>query len=72
MYELELLVKLKNLHEMRKEMSFASIYHAHYEDMAIELNQKLRSISGKNYIDYTLKELDLAQRVIDRAVGDHI
>jgi hypothetical protein len=60
--ELKLLVCLTVLHERRKEMSHASLYHAQYEEEAIKLNKELIDISGKNYIDYTSSEIALALR----------
>jgi hypothetical protein len=60
--ELKLLVCLTVLHERRKEMSYASIYHAQYEEEAIKINKELRDISGKDYVDYTSSEISLALR----------
>jgi hypothetical protein len=70
--ELNLLTQIFNLHQVRNQMMHASIYHGVYEDMVIGLNQKLRAISGKNYIDYTLQEIDLAQRVLDSIVEKEV
>lgn len=60
--ELNLLVALTVLHERRKEMSHASLYHGPYEEEAIKLNKQLKEISGKDYVDYTLPEIALAMR----------
>lgn len=52
------LIKLKQLHDTRSEMSFRSLYHATYEAEAIKLNQSLFSATGKNYTDFTKQEIE--------------
>lgn len=48
------LKKLHELHEMRKTMSFASVYHGTYEKMAIDLNRIIQDQTGKNYVDFLI------------------
>lgn len=53
----EIVIKLYRLHEVRKEMRPDSIYHGAYEKEAIELNKKLRSELGINYVDLTHSQI---------------
>jgi hypothetical protein len=54
----EILMKLHDLHETRKSMSYASIYHGVYEDIAIKLNTKLFELTGKNYVDFSYQDIE--------------
>ncbi len=54
----EIIVKLYNLHELRKEMKPDSIYHGVYEERAIKLNQQLRSELGIDYVDLTQSQIN--------------
>jgi len=52
------IMKLFNLHKTRREMSYASIYQNTYEKMAIELNKKVKDLSGREYIDFSSLEIE--------------
>ena len=54
----EILIKLHDLHETRKSISYSSIYHGVYQDIAIKLNTELLNLTGKNYIDYSKTEIE--------------
>lgn len=46
-----IIYELYTLHETRKEMNYKSIYHAQYEEKAIELNKIIKNETGYNYIE---------------------
>jgi hypothetical protein len=60
MNEIQLLVKLYELHETRKGMSEHSLYHGVYVEEAIKLNNALKKISGKNYSTYSKEQINNA------------
>lgn len=62
----ELVAKLNRLHRVRKEMSYASIYHGSYENLCIEINQKLVELTGKNYSSYTMEERQRADELTNK------
>lgn len=45
----EIVRQLYALHETRKQMARASIYHQTYIDEAVRLNTRLKKTLGKNY-----------------------
>lgn len=47
----EVLDRLNSLHRTRVLMQVESLYHAAYVDLAIRLNQELRSLLGFDYCD---------------------
>lgn len=56
----EILTKLHSLHEMRKEMTLHSMYHGCYVEKCVALNLKLKELTGKNYVDFSKKEIEKA------------
>lgn len=50
--------ELFHLHQVRKEMSYSSIYHGVYEGKCIALNQDLLSLTGKNYTEFSSEEIE--------------
>lgn len=63
----QILVKIHDLHEARKAMSLHSIYHQQYQDQCIELNDELRSQTGRNYTEFSRTEIDNA--ILDVGLG---
>jgi hypothetical protein len=48
--------ELDDLHEARKSMAYASIYHASYVDKAVELNTRLIALTGFSYVDHKTRQ----------------
>jgi len=38
-------------------MSYQSIYHGVYQDMAIDLSTKLKELTGRDYVEFSDKEI---------------
>jgi hypothetical protein len=53
----QILVRMHDLHEMRKSMSYSSLYHKTYEDQCIELNTQLNKLTGRTYIQFSQTEI---------------
>jgi len=72
MTELDLaIVKLYKLHKNRIVMSFNSIYHGVYVEMAITLNKKIKDLSGRNYADFRLSEIEEIIKRDSNTGGEH-
>jgi hypothetical protein len=52
----QLIKELDNLHETRSQMSYCSIYHGQYIDIAIDLNAQLVELTGFDYNEHKAKE----------------
>lgn len=56
--EAGLVTELYSLHEMRLTMSHSSLYHGVYMDQAILLNNQLRALTSRDYIEYSDSEIE--------------
>jgi hypothetical protein len=63
----DILVKMHHLHKVRRSISHSSIYHQRYVDECIKLNEELVKLTGRNFIDYTIEEVDNAE--IETIIG---
>jgi hypothetical protein len=53
----EAITQLHGLHEVRRTMSYASVYHGPYVEQCVKLNSIIKKQTGRNYTSFSTKEI---------------